>query len=74
MAVCVCCSLTQEAEDGKQISEQVEQEMQHPASDETVALSTSVQTSISTGGTLAARLPQALGAAADRISLQVRGG
>ena len=68
----MCCSMTQEAEDWEQISEQVEQETQQPTADETVALSASVQTSTSTDGTLAARLPQALGAAADRISLQVR--
>lgn len=61
----------QEAEDWKRISEQVEQDM-HPASDETITLSASVPASDKADGTLSTRLPHAVGAAAERISLQVR--
>jgi hypothetical protein len=65
--------MMQEAEDWKHISEQVEQDMQQLASsEETTALSASVQSSTSADGTLSTRLPHAVGAAAERISLQVR--
>ncbi len=64
--------MMQEAEDWKRILEQVELDMEHPASDETTILSASVQASTSTDGALSTRLPQAVGAAAERISLQVR--
>lgn len=64
-------SMTQEVEEWKRVSEQIEQDV-HPASDETTILSAGVQASTSAGGALSTRLPSAVGAAAERISLQVR--
>lgn len=66
-------SMTQEAEDWKQVSEQAELEMQHATSDENIALSLNARVaSSSTDAMLSTRLPHAVGTAAKRISLQVR--
>jgi hypothetical protein len=66
------CSMTQEGEEWKLMSEQAERVAQQPASDETMALSATATASASADGAHSTRLPRAVTAAAERVSLQVR--